>query len=107
MPEADKVAACLTARAVAPNPPTGSVSCEPALGGGLASSHKASVTHGEGGGVAACCYMPRRKCVRKFPLSRSPSAVFPLRAHMLYFWPGGGERRQRAREPSMLFQRIH
>lgn len=27
------------------------------------------------GGVAACCYMPTRKCVRKFPLSRSLSAV--------------------------------
>lgn len=51
------------------------------MGGGLASSHKSQCHSWEGGGggrdggVAACCYMPRRKCVRKFPLSRSPSAA--------------------------------
>lgn len=49
---------------------------------GLVSQKPVSLTGSEGwgvgGGFAACCYMPERKCVRKFPLSRSPSAVLSV-----------------------------
>lgn len=92
MPKADKVAACLTAQAVAPNPPTGSISRDSALGGGSASSHK-SQCHSRGWGGLRRAVTCQRASVCESFLSHAlrllcPS-VFPLRAHVLYFWPGG------------------
>lgn len=72
---------------------------------GLVSQKPVSLRGGGGGGLrrAATC---QRASVCKSFLSHAlrllcPS-VLPLRAHVLYFWPGGDERSQRARELSTL-----
>lgn len=68
---------------------------------------KASVTHRVRGGLRRAATCQRASVCESF-LSHAlrllcPSA-FPLRAHVLYFWPGGGKGSHRAREPSTLSQ---
>lgn len=73
---------------------------------GLVSQKPVSLT-GCGGGLRRAATCQRASVCESFlshALRLLCPSVFPLRAHVLYFWPGGGEGSHRAREPSTLSQ---